>query len=73
LKKQKDPLRHETYYTHAFVFKGPSRVMEEVKELILSSEATLIFQRHSLGKLFIKSEAELSGDYAAADDEQEPA
>ena len=55
-----------TRYIHAFVFKCGASVMEEIRKHLLECGAALIFEKHGLMKLFIKTEEEVSGNHETA-------
>jgi hypothetical protein len=56
MKNEKPEVR--TILNHAFVYRTDSETMEKIREFLLELGATLIYEKHSFGKLFIKSEEE---------------
>lgn len=67
--KQQNSLSRKTLFNHAFVFRSDTETMEKIRSYLLECAANLIYQKHSLARLFIIEEGG-SGSHEATNNHQ---
>jgi hypothetical protein len=55
MKKEEYPGR--TIFTHGYIFRTDLETEKRIRAYLLNTDAALVYQKHCIGKLFVKEES----------------